>query len=416
MGKGPHGGFPYATHYQFSWHIYAFLKVFGVLRTFLQKGSKPPEAGPPFPYKPQFSSKTLPALAILSTPAPVAQLVGTSPRSQHLHDIVYRSLGDVGQRLLGQKRLVGGHDDVGHGDESGQGIVLQDVPRIVLKEEIRLLLVHVQTGRAYLAGFDPRQKRLGIHQSTAGGVEQHHTLLALVQSGLVDDVVGLLGQRAVQRDDVTPHEQLLQLHVADGVPVVQAWGGELIVAQNLHAKAAADVDEHPPDAPRADDTHGLAVEIEARHVGEGEVEVTGADVGLVDAADGGEEQSHGMLGHGVGGVGGDTQNVDLPEGVLHVHVVEARAAQGDELDPQLAEAVNDGGVDGIVDEHADPVVARGQLYRVLAQLGLKIFDLYPLLTAEAIKGGLVVVFCVEKCDLHMVSFLWEISNLGLSGR
>ena len=46
MGKGPHGAFLYATHYQFSWHIYAFLKVFGVLRTFLQKGSKPPEAVP----------------------------------------------------------------------------------------------------------------------------------------------------------------------------------------------------------------------------------------------------------------------------------------------------------------------------------------------------------------------------------
>jgi hypothetical protein len=44
MGKGPHGGLLYATHYQISWHIYAFLKVFGVLRTFLQKGSKPPEA------------------------------------------------------------------------------------------------------------------------------------------------------------------------------------------------------------------------------------------------------------------------------------------------------------------------------------------------------------------------------------
>ena len=55
MGKGPHGGLLYATHYQFSWHIYAFLKVFGVLRTFLQKGSKPPEAVPPFPYKLQFS-------------------------------------------------------------------------------------------------------------------------------------------------------------------------------------------------------------------------------------------------------------------------------------------------------------------------------------------------------------------------
>ena len=301
---------------------------------------------------------------------------------------------------------MGGHDHVGHGDESGQGIVLQNVPRIVLKEEIRLLLVHVQTGRAHLAGLDGREQCLGIYQRASGGVEENHPALALGQRILVDDVVGLLGQGAVKGNDVAPREQLVQLHIADGVPVVKACGGEFVVAQNLHAEAAADIDEHPPDAPRADDAHRLAVEIEARHIVEAEIEIAGTNVGLVDAADGGKEQSHGMLGHGVGGVGGDAHHVDAAEGVLHVHVVEARAAQGDELDPQLAEAVDDGGIDGIVDEHADPVVPRGQLHGVLAQLGFKIFEFYLLLGTEMLKGGLVVGFGVKKCDLHMVSFLW----------
>ena len=73
MGKGPHGGFPYATHYQISWHIYAFLKVFGVLRTFaiFAAGKFAPSASeevskkvlsrrrpfPSFPYKLQFANK-----------------------------------------------------------------------------------------------------------------------------------------------------------------------------------------------------------------------------------------------------------------------------------------------------------------------------------------------------------------------
>ena len=43
-----------------------FLKVFGVLRTFLQKGSKPPEAVPPFPYKPQFYSSLYPKFATVA--------------------------------------------------------------------------------------------------------------------------------------------------------------------------------------------------------------------------------------------------------------------------------------------------------------------------------------------------------------
>jgi hypothetical protein len=37
-------------------HYQCFLKVFGVLRTFLQKGSKPPEAVLPLPYKLQFTT------------------------------------------------------------------------------------------------------------------------------------------------------------------------------------------------------------------------------------------------------------------------------------------------------------------------------------------------------------------------
>ena len=75
----------------------------------------------------------------------------------------------------------------------------------------------------------------------------------------------------------------------------------------------------------------LAVQIKARHVVEAEIEIAATDIGLVDAADGGQQKRHGMLGDSVRGVRRHANNVDLSEGVLHIHVVEARATQSDEL-------------------------------------------------------------------------------------
>jgi hypothetical protein len=98
--------------------------------------------------------------------------------------------------------------------------------------------------------------------------------------------------------------------------------------------------------------------------------------------------------------------------VLHVHVVKSRAAQSDEGDPQLAEAVDNGGVHGIVDEHADTVKAVSQLHGIFVELGFKILKLHVLLATEAIEGGLVVVLGIKKCDLH--GFFSFISGLYLA--
>ena len=64
---------------------------------------------------------------------PDAQLVGALPAPEDGHDVVHGGLGDVVQRLLGQEGLVGGDDHIGHGDQPGQPLVVEDVAGAILE-------------------------------------------------------------------------------------------------------------------------------------------------------------------------------------------------------------------------------------------------------------------------------------------
>ena len=213
-------------------------------------------------------------------------------------------------------------------------------------------------------------------------------------------MMGLLRQRTVQGDDVALGKQGLQWHVN----VAQIRIRVHVVGQNAHPEAPADVDKTPADPAGAHHAHGLAVELEARQIPQGEVEVPGTDVGLVDAADGGQQHGHGVLGHGVGGIGRHVEHMYFAEAMLHVHVVEARAAQGDHAHAQLIEPVDDGGVHLVVDEDAHRVRALGQAHGVCREPGVEVFEckfpalIYPL------KGGLIVGLGVEKRNFHAGSF------------
>ena len=149
-------------------------------------------------------------------------------------------------------------------------------------------------------------------------------------------MVGLLGQGAMEGNDVALRQQLLHRHVANRVPVIQPPGGVFIVGKDPHAKASANIEEHPTDLSRTHDAHGLAVEVEACHSRQTEIEIPGSDVRLMDPSDGGQQHCHSMLRHGVGGVGRYTEDVDPSKGVLHVHVVKARATEGNDLDAHFA--------------------------------------------------------------------------------
>ena len=213
----------------------------------------------------------------------------------------------------------------------------------------------------------------------------------------------------VEGDDIRFGEQLVQLHVLQA----RAGIGELVIGQDLHAETSADIPKDAADLTGADEADGLAMEVKAGQSGQAEIEFPGADVCLVGPAVDGQKQCHGVLRHRVGRVGGDPEHVDLSKGRPGVHVVEARAAQGDDLHAQLMEPVHNGLIDGVVDKDADPVESGGQGDGILVEFGLVIFDLQVGPAGEVVKAGHVIGLGVKKSDFHRQrSFLC--SRLGSS--
>ena len=84
------------------------------------------------------------------------------------------------------------------------------MPRKILEEKFRLLLVNVKAGGTHLARFDPLQQRLGINQRTAGGVDDDNALFHAIDRGAVDHMVGFTCEGAVQGNDVAFRKKLVQ--------------------------------------------------------------------------------------------------------------------------------------------------------------------------------------------------------------
>jgi hypothetical protein len=74
---------------------------------------------------------------------------------------------NVAERFLCQKRLMRGHNDIGHGNQTGQKVIIQDMSGTVLKENVRLFLIYVEARCPDLSGFNPLKKRLRINQAAS---------------------------------------------------------------------------------------------------------------------------------------------------------------------------------------------------------------------------------------------------------
>ena len=157
------------------------------------------------------------------------------------------------------------YDDIGHRDQTRKGIVLKNMSGIVFKEQIGFFLVDVQTCRADLPCLDGGQQCFRIDQRTAGSIDEHNTAFACGKGLFVDNMIGFLGQRTVQGNDIGFCKQLLGRDIAYRIAVVKTFCGKLVIGEDLHAEAKTDVDKDTSDATRADDTDRLAVQVKAGH-------------------------------------------------------------------------------------------------------------------------------------------------------
>ena len=289
-----------------------------------------------------------------------------------------------------------GDDDVRHGNQPHQRVVCDDLLRAVLVEEVALFLVHIQTRRADLVAFQPLDQCLGIHQTAAGRVHEHDTGLHLRDGVCVDHVPRLVGERAVERNDVRLPQKLRQLHIVKTAFRIR----EFIVCQHAHPEALADTGKNSSDLACADYADGLAVQVEACESGQAEIEVARSDIRLVRVPVDGQQQRHRVLRHRVGGVRRDAEDMQLAEAGFGIHIVEARAAQRNDPNAQIIKFVYNLLIHRVVDEHAYAVKALCQLDGVLAESRLKILDLNVRSGNMLVKAGLVVGFRIKKCKLH----------------
>lgn len=238
--------------------------------------------------------------------------------------------GNIAERLFCEERLMRGDNDIWHRDQPYQCVIFNNFLRAVLIEQVDLFFVHVQSRSSDFMAFQPFNEHFRIYQSAAGCVDNHNAGLHAGDSGVVDHMPGLVGQRAVQRDDVRLAQKLRQIHIGKVAGRVRKF----IIVQHTHIEALADIRENAADFARADDADGFAVQIEARQT---EIEGARADTGSVCMEIDGQQQRHCMLGHCVGGICRNAENMELSEAGARIHVVEACAAQRNDPDTHLIE-------------------------------------------------------------------------------
>ena len=79
----------------------------------------------------------------------------------------------------------------------------------------RLLGEHVEGRARDVAGIERRAQRRLVDQPAARAVDDAHALLHRRERLAVDDVLGLLGQRRMQGDEIGAPDQLVELHLLD---------------------------------------------------------------------------------------------------------------------------------------------------------------------------------------------------------
>ena len=90
-----------------------------------------------------------------------------------------------------------------------------------------------------MTGIERGAQRLLVDQPAARAIDDAHALLHRRERLGVDDVLGLVGQRRVQRDEIGALEQLVEIDLLDAELHGALRRQERIVGDHLHFQADA---------------------------------------------------------------------------------------------------------------------------------------------------------------------------------
>ena len=119
--------------------------------------------------------------------------------------IVRHLLGDLERDVL--LRLGGGGAEMRRADDVREAEERARLGRLGDED--------VDAGAGDLAGLDRRGERLLVDQAAAGAIDDADAVLHLGDRRRVDDVLRLLGERRVQRDEIGAAEELVELDLVD---------------------------------------------------------------------------------------------------------------------------------------------------------------------------------------------------------
>ncbi len=88
------------------------------------------------------------------------------------------------------------------GGQTTEHVILNYVIRLIFKEQIAFILIHVHAQCANFLRFQCFDGGLRINQPPTAGIDDHHTIFHLVKCGLVEQMIVFRRQRAVQGDHV----------------------------------------------------------------------------------------------------------------------------------------------------------------------------------------------------------------------
>ena len=131
-------------------------------------------------------------LAVSYLSALVAYFIGTSVRTEELPDVSQRGICDIRQRFPCKECLVRCNDYVRHRNKSCQNIIVNDVIRIIVEEDIGFFLIYIKACSADLTVLNSLNERLSIDQSTSGSIDDNYALLHLRDRRSVDHVPVLI--------------------------------------------------------------------------------------------------------------------------------------------------------------------------------------------------------------------------------
>ncbi|MNM78489.1 hypothetical protein D3C81_903940 [compost metagenome] len=314
--------------------------------------------------------------------------------------------GDLAQRFDGEEALVARHQHVREGHQALEDVIVDDVGRTVLEEQIAFLLVDVDGERTELARLQRFDDGARVDQAAARGIHQHGALLHQRQGFFTDHVARAVHQRAMQRDDVGLGQQLRQFH--HGAQLGERRRRIRVVAQHGAAETLENARRRQADLARADNAHRHAMQGGTEQAVQREIAFAHARIGAVRVAVQGLHQGQRVFGHGFRRVrrhAGDKKAQAFR--CFQVQVVVAGAAQQDGAHAIAVQGLQHGRVKHIVDEDANGFGALRQHHGFLAQQGAVVhqFDAacFGLGRQGFVEEAAVVGLAGEEGDFHGAS-------------